>query len=139
MDGVLEYTCTIAERKEMSDPHLRNAVPLALRDDRINRKRYSRSGALARSLEYCEIALGRLRPRQRSACRVGPFAHGMTADVVFQQACNLSAYGFGIPKGNQNATPVTQQFLGVPVGCRYDCLSQSKAVGECARCHLGFI
>ena len=47
--------------------------------------------------------------------------------------------GFGIPKRNQNAAPVAQQFLGVPVGCRYDRLSQSEAVGECARCHLGFI
>ena len=63
----------------------------------------------------------------------------MTADVVRQQAGDLSAHSFGIPKRNQNATPVIQKFLGVPVGCRYDRLSQAEAVGERARCHLGFI
>ena len=47
--------------------------------------------------------------------------------------------GFGIAKRNQNAAPVSQQFLGVPVGRRYDGLSQTEAVGERARCHLGFI
>ena len=63
----------------------------------------------------------------------------MTADVVCQQGRNLAADGFGIPKGNQNAVPVAQQFLGVPVRRRYDRLSQSKAVGERARRHLGFV
>ena len=55
------------------------------------------------------------------------------------KAGNLAADGFGIAKRNQNATPVTQQFLGVPVRRRYDRLSQPEAVGERARRHLGFI
>ena len=63
----------------------------------------------------------------------------MTADVVRQQAGDLSARSFGIPKRNQNAAPVTQQLLGVPIGCRYNRLSQPETVGERARCHLGFI
>src|SRR5271170_2470545 len=126
MDSVLEHARTVAP-----DPHFRNAVSLALGEDRINWSQYSRLGVLARCLEDCEIALGRLCPRHRSACRVRTFAHGMTADVVRQQTGDLGAQGPGIPKRNQYAAPVAQQLLGVPVGCRYDCLSQSEAVGEC--------
>src|SRR6266568_2160051 len=104
MEGVLEHARTIAEREEMPDPHLRNNVTLAQRDDRTNRQRYFGSGTLARSLKDREIALGRLRPRHRPTCRVSPFAHGMTTDVVCQQASDLGAHGFDIPKRNQNAT-----------------------------------
>ena len=60
----------------------------------------------------------------------------MTADVVGQQTGNLAAGCLGIAKRNQNAPPVSQQFLGVPVRRRYDGLSQTEAVGERARCHL---
>src|ERR1700738_263555 len=133
MNGVLDHARTIAEREEMPDPQLRYDVSLAPRDDRNNRKRYSRSDIFACSLEDRKIALGCLYPSHRSARRVSAFAHGVTADVVCQQAGDLRAHGFGIPKRNENATPVTQQFLGVPVRCRYDCPSQSEAVGECAR------
>ena len=94
---------------------------------------------LARSLEDREIALGGLRPSHRSASRVRAFAHGMTADIVCQQAGDLGAHGFGIAKRNENAASVSQQFLRVPVGCRYDRLSQPEAVGERARRHLRFI
>src|SRR6267142_2370609 len=63
----------------------------------------------------------------------------MTTDVVGQQTTDFDAHGLGISKRNQDAAPVTQQLLGVPVRCRYDGLSQSEAVGESARCHLSFI
>src|SRR5712692_5610675 len=117
MDGVLEHARTIAEREEMPDPHFRYDVSLAPRDDRINRKRYSRSDIFACSLEDRKIALGYLYPSHRSARRVSAFAHGVTADVVRQQADDLGAQGFSIPKKNENATPITQQFLRVPVRC----------------------
>ena len=51
----------------MPDPHLRYDVSLAPRDDRINRKRYSRSNIFACSLEDRKIALGCLYPSHRSA------------------------------------------------------------------------
>src|SRR5260370_21885891 len=98
MDGVLDHARTIAEREEMPDPHLRYDVSLAPRDDRINRKRYSRSDIFACSLEDCKIALGCLYPSHRSARRVSAFAHGVTADVVFQPAGRLRSPGFRIPQ-----------------------------------------
>src|ERR1017187_3910200 len=103
MDGVLEHARTVAEREEMPDPHFRNAVSVALGDDRINWGQYSSPGVFARALEDCEIALGRLLPRHRSACRIRTFAHGVTTDVVCQQTGDLGAQGFDIPKRNQNA------------------------------------
>ena len=63
----------------------------------------------------------------------------MPADVVRQQTGDLGAQRFSIAKRNENAAPVAQELLGVPVGCRYDCLSQSKTVRQRARRHLGFI
>src|ERR1700674_547425 len=117
MDGVLDQARTIAEREEMPDPHLRYDVSLAPRDDRIKRKRYSRAEIFACSLEDRKIALGCLYPSHRSARRSSAFTHGVTADVVCQQAAARAAHGFGIRKRNENATPVTQQFLGVPVRC----------------------
>ena len=52
---------------------------------------------------------------------------------------DLGAQGLGIAEGNQNAAAVSQQLLGVPVGRRYDGLSQPEAVGERAGRHLGFV
>ena len=89
--------------------------------------------------ECRQIALGRLRPCHGSAGRVRAFAHGVPADIVGQQCGDLRANGFRIAERNQNAAPVIQQFPGVPVGCRDDGLSQSKAVGQRAGRHLGFI
>src|SRR5439155_9794821 len=106
MDGVLEQARIIAEREKMPDPQLRNNRRLAPSYDRSYRKRKSRSSALARSLQDRKIALDGFRPRHRSAGRVRAFAHGMTADVVRQQASDLRAHSFGIPKGNQNAAPL---------------------------------
>ena len=63
----------------------------------------------------------------------------MTAGIVRQEAGDLAADGFGIPERNQDAAPVAQEFLGVPVGSRYDGLSEPKTVGERARRHLGFV
>src|SRR5258708_40281949 len=112
MDVVLAHARTIEELEEMPDPHLRYDVSLAPRDDRINRKRYSRSDIFACSLEDCKIALGCLYPSHRSARRVSAFAHGVTADVVCQQAGDLGAHRFRIPQRNENATPGTPPFLG---------------------------
>src|SRR5208282_1540079 len=139
MDGVLEQARAVAKRKEMSDPNLRYDVSLSSGNDRINGKQYSSPGILALSLEDGKIALGRLPPSHRSACRVGSFAHGMPANVVRQQAGDFDAQSFGVAKRNQDAEPAAQQLLGVPVGCRYDCLAQSETVSERARCHLRFI
>ena len=70
-----------------------------------------------------KIALGRLHPSHRPACRVGTFAHGMPADVVRQQTGDLSAQRLGVAERNENAAAVAEQLLGVPIGCRHDCLS----------------
>src|SRR5260370_11101990 len=102
MDGVLDHARTIAEREEMPDPHLRYDVSLAPRDDRINRKRYSRSDIFACSLEDRKIALGCLYPSHRSARRVSAFAHGVTADVGCQQAGGLRAHRFCLPPKNED-------------------------------------
>src|ERR1700733_16177317 len=139
MNGMLEHACTIAERKEMSDPNLRYGVPASPGADRIDRESYSTPGILALSIEDSKIALCRLHPGHRSACRVGAFTHGIAADVVGQETRDFGAQSFGIGKGDQNAAPIAQQFLGVPVGRRHDGLSQSEAVSKCARCHLGFV
>src|ERR1700737_3947564 len=101
MNGVLDHARTIAEREEMPDPQLRYDVSLAPRDDRINRKQYSRSDIFACSLEDRKIALGCLYPSHRSARRVSAFAHVVTADGVFQQGGDLGAHGLGIPQKKQ--------------------------------------
>src|SRR5713101_9332133 len=105
MDGVLEHARTIAEREEMPDPHFRYDVSLAPRDDRINRKRYSRSDIFACNLEDRKIALGCLYPSHRSARRVSAFAHGVTADVVCQQAGDLVLTALASPKGTRMPRP----------------------------------
>src|SRR5271169_6859769 len=102
MDGVLEDARTVAERKEMLDLNVRYDVSVSLRDDRINGKQYFRPGILGLSLEDGKIALGRLHPSHRSACRVRTFAHGMPADVVRQQTCDLGAESFDVPKRSQD-------------------------------------
>src|SRR5438270_10756115 len=114
MDGVLDHARIIAEREKMRGPQLLQDVSLVPRGHRINRKRYARSDIFACSLEDRKIALGRLYPSHRSARRVSAFAHGVTADVVCQQAGDLGAQSFGIAKRNENATAVTKQFLGAP-------------------------
>src|SRR5260370_21044526 len=111
MNGVLDHARTIAEREEMHDPQLRYDVSLAPRDDRINRKRYSRSDIFACSLEDRKIALGCLYPSHRSARRVSAFAHGVTADVVCQQAGDLGGRGFRSPQQNEHRTAGTQEVL----------------------------
>ena len=112
MDRVLEHARAVAEREEMADPHLRNGGCLA-RERRSDQAEATISGRalLARRLEDREIALGRLRPRHRSARRIGALAHGMTADVVRQQAGDLGADRLGIAKRNQNAAPVASSSL----------------------------
>ena len=92
---------------------------------------------LARRLERCQIALGCLRPRHRSAGRVRAFAHGVPADIVGQQGSNLRADGFRISKGDQNSAPAIQQFPGMPVGCRDDGLSQSGSCMPACRTSSG--
>jgi hypothetical protein len=139
MDSVLEHPRTIAEREEMAHPHLRKGGCLPESNNRIKRNHIFRSDTLACSLKDQEIALGRLGPGHRPARRVCPLAHSVTADIVGQQAGNLGAHGCSIPEGNQNAASVTQQFLGMPVRRRYHGLSQTEAVGQCARCHLSFV
>src|ERR1700754_860417 len=99
----------------MLEPRRRYDGSLTRGDDRVGRKRYSRSGVFTRGLEDRKIALGCLYPGHGSARRISALAHGVTADVVRQQAGDLDAQGFGIGKRNENAAPVTQQFLGVPV------------------------
>src|SRR5258708_9983537 len=113
----------------MPDPQLGYDVSLAPRDDRINRKRYSRSDIFACSLEDRKIALGCLYPSHRSARRVSAFAHGVTADLVLQQAVDLCAHGFGIPQRNENSTPLTQEFTGIPVCCSFQFPPPSVALG----------
>src|SRR5665213_3527805 len=120
---MLEHARIVAERKEMPDLNLRYDVLVSSRHDRINGKQYPRPGILALSLEDGNIALSRLHPRHRSACRVRTFAHGMPAEVVRQQTSNFGAQSFDITERNQNTAPVAQKLLGVPVGCRYDRLS----------------
>src|SRR5260370_42468119 len=127
MNGVLDHARTIAEREEMHDPQLRYDVSLAPRDVRTSRKRYSRSDIFECSLEDRKIALGCLYPSHRSARRVRAFAHGVTADVVCQQAGDLGAQGFGIPKMNENTAPVTQQFLGVEIGAKGGAVSPRRS------------
>src|ERR1700730_4036483 len=109
MNGVLEHACAVAERKEMPGSNVRYDVSVSPRDDRVSGKQYSRLGILALGFEGAKIALGRLHPSHRSACRVGALAHGMSADVVRQQARDLDAQSFGVAERNQNAATVAQQ------------------------------
>ena len=44
-----------------------------------------------------------------------------------------------VAEGDQHATPLIEQFHGVPIGGRHDGISQSVAVGERSRRHLCFI
>src|SRR5471030_654960 len=114
---VLQYAGAVAKRKEMSHLHVRNALPFSLGGNLAIRMRYFRSRT------YCfkngDITLRRLQPGHRTTVRVGSLSHGMTEVVVGQQARDLSADSFGVSKGNENTATVTQQFLGVPVRCRY--------------------
>src|SRR6478752_10591283 len=98
MDGMLEDARAVAEREEMTDPDLRDLMFYAPENDPLGRKHDFRPGALACRLEGCEIPLGRLRPGHRPARGIRPFAHGMAADIVSQQAGDLDAQGFGICK-----------------------------------------
>src|SRR5271156_2238126 len=84
MDGVLEHAGAVTERKQMPDPNLRCSVSASPGTDGIDRECYSTPGILALSLEDGQIALCRLHPGHRSACRVGAFAHGIAAGVVGQ-------------------------------------------------------
>src|SRR5437763_16045331 len=98
MGGVLEHARAVTERKKMPNSHLRNIASFAPRNNRINCNQFSKPGALARSLKGRNIALGRLRPRHRSAGRVSTLAHGVTAKVVRQQSGDLATHLLGIPK-----------------------------------------
>src|ERR1700732_3167456 len=102
MNGVLEHARAVAERKEMPGPNVRYDVSVSPRDDRVSGKQYSRLGILALSFEGAKIALGRLHPSHRSACRIGALAHGMSADVVRQQGRDLDAPGLCVPGRKQN-------------------------------------
>src|SRR6202049_4992206 len=96
MNGVLDHARTIAEREEMPDPQLRYDVSLAPRDDRINRKRYSRSDIFACSLEERKIALGCLYPSHRSARRVSALPLGETGAVAFRRGRDAGCHVFGV-------------------------------------------
>ena len=84
----------------------------------------------ARLIENGEIALCGLCPGHRPARCVGALAHGMPPNVVGEQPGDFHADGFRIGKGNQNTPSVGEQFPRVPIGCRYDGLSQTEAVGQ---------
>ena len=115
MDSMLDHARTIAEREKMPGPHLRYEKALACGDDRINRKRSSRLELFVCRFEDRKITFGGLHPGHRSARRISAFAHGVTEDIVCQQAGDLGAQRFGIAKWNENAAPITQQFLGMPI------------------------
>ena len=89
--------------------------------------------------ERRKIPLGRLHPGHRPARHISPFTHGLAARFVGQKTGDLAAQGTGIAKRDQNAAPIAQQLLGVPIWCRDHCLSQSKAIGKRPRRHLGLV
>src|SRR5882724_5008812 len=57
IDCVLEHSCTVAEREEMADPHLRKGRCLRAGNNRTRRNDILRSAAPARSFKDREIAL----------------------------------------------------------------------------------
>jgi hypothetical protein len=127
MNGVLDHARTIAEREEMPDPHLRYDVSLAPRDDRINRKRYSRSDIFACSLEDRKIALGCLYPSHRSALCC---SSSWSSRAQFEVA--LSEVGLNsdqlIYRVHQRARPITSRRRSTARGtARATVMNESRA------------
>ena len=139
MNSMLQQSCAVAHGEQMIGFQRRN--DMTCRPDTIpdGRRVVARLGRFACGFECREIALGGLLPCHRPARRIGPPAHAIPTDIVYQQCGDLRAYGLRIPKRNQNATPIIEQLPSVPVGRRDDRLTQAEAVGERARRHLGFI
>ena len=117
VDRMLEHSGIVAEREEMADPDLRTtALGRAHQRTSAEARLIVQGYFLCRALsKTVKVALCRLRPCHRSARRIGALAHRQPADIVRQQTGNLTADRLGVAERNQNAAPLSQQFLGVPI------------------------
>src|SRR6476646_10852165 len=57
----------------------------------------------------------------------------MTLSIVIEQPDDLLRDRGGVAEGYDNASPLAEQFFGVPVGRGNDCLARADSVGKCAR------
>src|SRR5690348_8695384 len=60
----------------------------------------------------------------------------MPLSIVIEQPDDLLRNRGGVAEGYDNASPLAEQFFGVPVRRRNDGLARADSVGECARDNL---